>query len=69
MLVEKSRSILFCIMCRPPDSSKHLHKNSNADFANMLSVVNCENKEVILSRYLNCNYLIANDHKEIKDII
>ena len=35
----------------------------------MLSVVNCENKEVILSRYLNCNYLIANDHKEIKDII
>ena len=32
----------------------------------MLSVVNCENKEVILSGDLNCNYLIANDCKEIK---
>ena len=35
----------------------------------MLSAVNCENKKVILSGDLNCNYLIANDHKEIKDTI
>ena len=34
----------------------------------MLSVVNCENKEVILSGDLNCNYL-TNDHKEITDTI
>ena len=35
----------------------------------MLSVVNCENKEVILLGDLNCNYLIVNDYKEIKDTI
>ena len=56
-------------MYRPLDSSKHLHKNFNSDFGNMLSVVNCKNKEVILSGDLNCNYLIANYHKEIKDTI
>ena len=35
----------------------------------MLSVVNCENKEVILFGDLNCYYLIANDYKEIKDTV
>ena len=35
----------------------------------MLSVVNCENKGVILSGYLDCNYLIANYHKQIKGTI
>ena len=35
----------------------------------MLSVVNCENKEVILSGDLNCYYVIANDYKEIKDTV
>ena len=35
----------------------------------MLSTSVNQNKETIIASDLNCNYLVANDHKDIKDII
>ena len=35
----------------------------------MIETATCENKEILLAGDLNCNYLVPNYHKEIKDII
>ena len=35
----------------------------------MIETVDYENKEAILTGDLNCNYLVHNDHKEIKEIL
>ena len=35
----------------------------------MIETVDYENKETILTGDLNCNYLVHNDHKEIKEIL
>ena len=35
----------------------------------MSEIAKCENKDGILTGDLYCNYLIPNDHKEIKDIV
>ena len=69
IFIEKSKSILVCVMYKPPDSSSHLDKNFTSKFDDMISTVISENKEVILSGDLNCNYLIPTDHRDIKDII
>ena len=69
LFLEKSRSILICIIYKPPDSSKHIDKNFITIFEDMLSTSVNQNKETIIAGDLNCNYLVANDHKDIKDII
>ena len=35
----------------------------------MISFAVSENKKVLLSGDLNCNYLASKDHKELKDIV
>ena len=56
-------------MHQSPDSSEYLDKNFLTYFDNMIETVDYENKEAILTEDLNCNYLVHNDHKEIKEIL
>ena len=65
----KTNPILICFMYRPPDSSQYLDKKFLTYFDNMIKTVDYENKETILTGDLNCNYLVRNDHEEIKEIL
>ena len=56
-------------MYQSPDSSEYLNKNFLKYFDNVIETVDYENKEAILTGKLNCNYLVHNDHKEIKEIL
>ena len=69
IFLQKSNSILLCIIYRPPDSSKHLDANFENNFEEMISLVIEENKETIVVGDLNCNYLNNADHKSIKQIL
>eukprot|EP00112_Aurelia_sp_Birch-Aquarium-sp1_P013739 Seg293.1 transcript_id=Seg293.1/GoldUCD/mRNA.D3Y31 product="hypothetical protein" protein_id=Seg293.1/GoldUCD/D3Y31 len=69
IFVVRSRSILVCFSYKPPDSSDYIDKNFTAKFRDMIETATSENKETLLAGDLNCNYLVPNDHKEIKDII
>ena len=62
----KSKSILFCTIYRPPDSSKHLHRNFEASFSEMLSLANNTLNEIIIMGDINVDFLKANDHIDIK---
>eukprot|EP00794_Sanderia_malayensis_P020900 gene20900-22951_t len=69
IFIVKSRSILLCFAYRPPDNSAYNDRNFAAKFQEMLELATSENKETILAGDLNCNYLVPNDHKEIKDAL
>ena len=64
-----SKSILICIAYKPPESSTYLDNNFATKFNEMLEVGVNENKETIIAGDLNCNYLIKNDQREIKDAL
>jgi exonuclease III len=57
IFVKNSKSFLVCILYRPPNSSKHLHKDFESIFQDMLSTAVCEDKETILLGDLNADYL------------
>ena len=61
-----TKSFIIGIMYKPPDSSKHLAENFLNLLANRLSIIDTENKEVIILGDLNCDYLKNNDHLDIK---
>ena len=65
----KTKPILICFLYRPPDSSRHLDKNFLTKFENVIEMMDLENKEAILAVDLNCDYLLKNDRKEIKDVL
>ena len=65
----KANPVLICFMYQSPDSSEYLDKNFLTYFDNMIETVDYENKEAILAGKLNCNYLVHNDHKEIKETL
>ena len=52
----------------PLDSSKHRSENLNSILSNCLSIIDPENKEVIILGDINCDYLVKNDHTIIKEI-
>ena len=56
------------IMYEPPDSSLHLHQNFTNALKNIIFISANENKELIITDDLNCDFLIPKDHKVIKDI-
>ena len=65
----KSSSYLIGIIYRPPASSKHLPKNVNDSFDEMLKK-SCESSlETILMGDVNVNYLVSEDGKDLKSII
>ena len=51
------------------DSFEYLDKSFLTCFDNMIETVDYENKETILTRDLNCNYLVHSYRKEIKEIL
>ena len=53
-------------MYRPPDTSKHLHKDFNQLFAQLLP--KSSNTETIVMGDMNVNFLDKNNNKEIKSI-
>ena len=67
ILLPLTKSFIIGILYRPPDSSKHLNKNFNNTFCNRLASINSENKEIIVLGDINCDYLKAKDHHELKD--
>ena len=65
----KSSSYLIGVIYRPPDSSKHLPKNFNNSFDEMLRKA-CElSLETILMGDANVNYLVPGDGKDFKSIV
>lgn len=66
-----TKSYLVCVMNKPPDGSKYLHK----DFSDILNYMlfnatdNNQNKEIILIGDINVNYLKPNDHVDIKSVL
>ena len=56
---------LFCILHRPPDNAKHLHKYSQEKLDEMIEI-NVNNNIVIGD--INCGYIKNNIHSEMKSI-
>ena len=56
ILVKNSKSFLFGCFCRPPETSKYLHKEYNAFVSENLRSIDMEQKEVILMGDFNVNY-------------
>ena len=69
LLIKRSKSILLGIIYRPPDTSKYLDKDFEAKCEDMLNMVLSEDKEVIMTGDLNCNYKKKADNKTLKEII
>ena len=67
-MVERGNSFLIGIMHRPPNTSKHLHKNFEQKLANILNNISLLNKETIILGDLNCNYLENKSNVSIKDL-
>ena len=69
LLIKRSRSILLGIIYRPLDTSKYLDKDFEAKCEDMLNMVLSEDKEIIMTGDLNCNYKKKADNKTLKEII
>ncbi len=68
IFIAKSKSILIATFYRPPESSVYLPNDFNKTFNDMLLNGTKENKEIIILRDFNADYLKPNDNKEIKGI-
>ena len=67
---KQTKAFLICVLYRPPDSSKHLHKNFNEKLENFLSTITHENKElIIIMGDINCNYLDKKVGKPLKELL
>lgn len=64
-----TKSFIVGILYRPPNTSKHLSKNFNNNFQKTLTKINNGNKELIILGDINCNYLIKNNNKPLKDLL
>ena len=67
IMSQNSKSIITCVLSRPPNSSKHLSKSFLETFDKQLSNIIRENKEVIIVGDINFNYLDQSNgkHKEL----
>ena len=63
-----SNSFLVAVLYRPP-GSKHLSDTFESTFENVLSALTSENKEVVITRDLNCDYLRSNVANSLKKIL
>lgn len=65
---KRSKSFIFCVMYKPPESSKHLPKDFSTKLSQKIEAISKEKKEAILMGDLNTNYLELNDQPTIKEI-
>jgi len=63
---KKTKPIIFGIVYRPPDSSKHLSKDFNKSINEILLTLDKEKSETIIMGDLNIDYNKRNDHSSIK---
>ena len=68
IILEKAKNFLVGVIYRPPDNSLYTNKDFNQDLNLMLSNVNKCSLETIILGDLNVNFLVKNDHKDIKNI-
>ena len=68
LFITKSSPIIVMIMYKPPDSSSYLHQNFTESLRDVISISANENKELIVTGDLNCDYLVPEDHKTIKQV-
>ena len=66
--LKNTKRLIFGIIYKPPDPSKHLSKNFNFFLSKTLQSIDSEKRESIIICDMNVNYLIENDHDVIKDI-
>ena len=66
---QNSKSIITCVLYRPPNSSKQLSKSFLETFDKQLSNIIRENKEVIIVGDINFNYLDESNGNQFKDIL
>ena len=66
---KNTKGYLVGSLYRPPESSKHLHKNFNNVLNELLSVIDESMLECIILGDLNADYLKKNVCKALKDII
>ena len=69
ILVKNSKSFLVCIIHRPTDSSKYSDRNFEEKFDDMITTIMVENKETIVARDMNCNYLDQLNNKAIENTL
>eukprot|EP00794_Sanderia_malayensis_P020943 gene20943-22996_t len=69
LFIKNSRSVLLGVIYRPPDTSKYLNKDFDAKCEDMLNIILSEDKEVIMTGDLNCNYKKRTENKALKEII
>lgn len=67
--VKKSKNFLVNTTYKPPDTSKHLSKNFNELFENMLITANTLCQEIIALGDMNVNFLDKSNNKEFKTIV
>jgi len=68
IILKHSKSYLIGILYRPPDNSKHLHKNFLEKLSNTLSIIGNSNKETIILGDINANYLDNRNHIPLKQL-
>ena len=67
--LKNTKPFVFGTIYKLPDSSKHLSKKFNFFLSKTLQSIDSEKRESIIMGDMNVNYLIENDHEEIKDIL
>ena len=66
---KKAKSFIIGVIYRPPDTSKYLAKNFTMLLNEMLTKVNDESKEMIITGDVNVNYLDNKCNKEFKNTL
>ena len=65
---DSTKSFIFCVAYRPPDTSEYLPKESTTKLRKKIELVNKEKKEVIIMGDLNTNYLVKDDRYRMKEM-
>ena len=69
LIIKKSSNILVSSFYRPPESSEYLPKNFNSLFSDMLMKVSIENKESVILRDINADYLDKKKNIDLKNTL
>ena len=66
---KNAKKFLIAVLYRPLDSSKHHCKNFVETLSNKLETVQNENKETIITSYINCDYANPESHCDVKSCL
>ena len=69
VFLKQSKSILFCVMYRPPDSSTYLPDNFKILLLEQLTRSTISNSEMFIMGDFNIDFLEPNNHRDIKTLL